>query len=151
MYSFPQSWELGERLGGIIASWPPSANRLWRLPTRGPLRGRALLSKEARQYKAEIEMEWRKAGDAPPHKGPIVAQMYAFPPDRRRRDLDNTIKIALDCLKGQAYDDDSQIVALSIERGPALTQTKGVIMVELYAATVPESLVWMDEREQWAK
>ena len=43
----------------LALPWPPSANRLWRSPNKGPLRGRHLLSPEARRYKdnAHILME----------------------------------------------------------------------------------------------
>lgn len=49
--------------------------------------------------------------------GRIKVSMCAFPPDKRRRDLDNLNKIILDSLqKAGLFHDDSQIDYLSIER-----------------------------------
>jgi len=43
--------------------------------------------------------------------------VIVHPPDRRRRDVDNCLKSLLDSLQhGGAYQDDSQIVRLSIEK-----------------------------------
>jgi len=40
-----------------------------------------------------------------------------FPPDRRRRDVDNAMKSLLDALAhGGAYHDDSQIARLTVQR-----------------------------------
>ena len=100
----------------LALPWPPSANRLWRSPNSGPLRGRHLLSPEARRYKdnAQTILE---ALEVAPIPGPVSVDMVAHPPNRRRRDLDNLIKIVLDSLKGRAFGDDSNVVRLSIERG----------------------------------
>ena len=55
-----------------------------------------------------------------PLVGDLAVEVEAFPPDRRRRDIDNIQKALLDALEhGGAYADDSQIVRLTIEkRGP---------------------------------
>jgi crossover junction endodeoxyribonuclease RusA len=43
--------------------------------------------------------------------------MDAFPPDRRRRDLDNTLKAVCDSLAHVGvYEDDSQIDVLTVRR-----------------------------------
>jgi crossover junction endodeoxyribonuclease RusA len=43
--------------------------------------------------------------------------MDAFPPDRRRRDLDNLLKPTLDALQhGGVYEDDSQVDLLVVRR-----------------------------------
>jgi len=45
--------------------------------------------------------------------------MDAFPPDRRRRDLDNIQKPVLDALEhAGVYEDDSQVDLLITRRGP---------------------------------
>ena len=52
-----------------------------------------------------------------------MIRIDAFPPDRRRRDLDNILKPLLDALEhGGAFCDDSQIVIL---RARKLEQTSG--------------------------
>ncbi len=100
--------------------WPPSTNRLWRSPNRGPLKGRHLLSKEARAYKAEvaaiIAVQMYEAAVAP-MPGRVGVRLVACPPDRRKRDLDNIIKIVLDSCKGQCFDDNANIDHLEVLRG----------------------------------
>lgn len=91
--------------------WPPSANRYWR-----NVKGRTVVSKEARIYKSTI-CKLAKTWKNPCLGGRLQVCMAAFPPDKRRRDLDNLNKIVLDSLqKAGLYNDDSQIDYLSIER-----------------------------------
>lgn len=52
-----------------------------------------------------------------PMKGNIGITIYAYPPDKRRRDLDNILKAILDALQhAGAYADDSQISGITIYR-----------------------------------
>ena len=47
----------------------------------------------------------------------LAVKVEVYPPDRRRRDIDNVQKPILDALeKGQAYEDDSQIDLLISQR-----------------------------------
>jgi len=49
--------------------------------------------------------------------GPLAVAIDLFPPDRRRRDVDNAIKSLLDALQhGGAYADDHQIDELHVRR-----------------------------------
>ena len=97
--------------------WPPSTNRLYRSPRSGPLAGRTLLSAEARAYKAKAMAMIHHPN---PLTGKVGVRIVAHPPDRRRRDLDNILKIVLDCCKGQCFDDDANIDHLEVLRGDAL-------------------------------
>lgn len=47
-----------------------------------------------------------------PFRGPVEMEVEIYWPDKRRRDLDNTIKSISDALNGIAYQDDSQISRL---------------------------------------
>ena len=55
--------------------------------------------------------------------GPFAVQIDLVRPDKRRRDLDNTIKVILDLLKNlHVTDDDSECQELRarwVEKGPA--------------------------------
>ena len=52
------------------------------------------------------------------------------PPDNRRRDIDNVQKALLDALQhGGAYADDSQIVRLSIEKGPPVAGGRSLVRI----------------------
>ena len=70
--------------------FPPSTNRLWRIGG-----GRAHLSPEYRAFlQAAAATLPRERLDAPG----FVVWIKAFPPDRRRRDVDNLAKAILDAL-----------------------------------------------------
>ena len=52
-----------------------------------------------------------------PIQSTISAEVYLYPPDKRKRDIDNPIKVLLDSLvKGGLLQDDSKIARLLIER-----------------------------------
>ena len=53
-----------------------------------------------------------------------------YPPDRRRRDIDNVQKALLDALEhGRAYRDDSQIVRLAIERREPIRGGRTIVRI----------------------
>jgi len=93
----------------LCIPWPPSANRYYRA-----VKGRSILSKEARDYRELIKAMMPMAQ---PLEGRLSVTVYAYPPDQRKRDLDNMLKQTLDALQHAGiYVDDSQIDRLSIER-----------------------------------
>ena len=91
--------------------WPVSANRYWRRA------GKVIhTSNEARQYRRDVAMLVR---DAPCFgRARIGVAIVVFPPDNRRRDLDNLQKVLLDALQhAGVFEDDSQVDDLWIVRG----------------------------------
>lgn len=91
--------------------FPPSVNHYYRRV--GP---RTLISREGRRFREEVCALLAAAG-VKPLAGPIRVEIEVYPPDRRRRDIDNVQKALFDALEhGGAYRDDSQIVRLSIEK-----------------------------------
>jgi crossover junction endodeoxyribonuclease RusA len=65
-----------------------------------------------------------------PLLGHLVVTLTAFPPDKRRRDLDNLPKVVLDSLtKAGVWKDDSQIQRLTIQWGAIWPG--GVLEVEI--------------------
>jgi crossover junction endodeoxyribonuclease RusA len=105
---------MGADLISLILPWPPSVNRIWR-----SVGGRVLLSADGRAYRQAVAVavvEQHGAGD--PLAGRLSMTIRAYPPDRRRRDLDNLLKAILDSLEhaGSVYVNDSQIDHLSIHR-----------------------------------
>lgn len=94
--------------------FPPSVNSLYNF-----YKGRWLLSKEGRNYHTRIIMLCRKLlGPPDPIKGRVRVGITMYPPDERRRDLDNTLKGLLDSIvKARVIHDDSQIDDLRIVRG----------------------------------
>jgi crossover junction endodeoxyribonuclease RusA len=96
--------------------WPPSVNRYWRHPTRGPLAGRHLISEDGRRYRTEVAALWMR-DPQPLVLGRIAIDIEAAPPDRRRRDLDNILKGLLDALvHARIIVDDELIDDLRIRR-----------------------------------
>jgi len=102
----------------LTLPYPPSVNHYWR-----HYRGRTVISQEGRAYRERVRA--LLAADSahgngprkPPSGGRIALDMDAFPPDRRRRDLDNIQKAVLDSLEhGAVYEDDSQVDLLITRR-----------------------------------
>lgn len=83
--------------------WPPSVNHYYR-----HVGHRVLISREGRAYRQKLCSTLR--GSVQMLEGPIEMTIDAYPPDRRRRDLDNILKCLLDSLQqARVYRDDSQI------------------------------------------
>jgi crossover junction endodeoxyribonuclease RusA len=104
--------------------WPPTANTYWR--RNG---GRYFISKRGQDYREYV------AKVCYAYQGFFVAEdrlrlcIKAYPPDKRRRDLDNIFKGLLDSLQHAGlFPDDSQIDKLSIER---MSERDGKITVHV--------------------
>jgi len=94
----------------IDLPYPPSVNRYWRR-----VGNKTLISKEGRAYKARVTTIMQ-ACNIEQMEGHLAVCVALYPPDRRRRDIDNTMKALLDAMgNGGAYEDDSQIKKLTIE------------------------------------
>jgi Holliday junction resolvase RusA-like endonuclease len=91
--------------------WPPSVNHYYK-----HVGNKVLISKEGRQYREVVANRIKAAGIKKiMDKVEVAIQLY--PPDRRRRDVDNVLKCLLDSFTiGGIYEDDSQIYFLSIEK-----------------------------------
>lgn len=100
----------------IQLPWPPSVNRYWRR-----VGNKTLLSAEGRIYKENVSIICI-ANRITPTDGRIRVAIMAYPPDKRKRDIDNIAKAILDGLAGHAYEDDEQIDELIITRK---AETKG--------------------------
>lgn len=88
--------------------WPPSLNRYYR-----NVGYRVLISREGRQYRMMTVS--RLAGMVEKLKGNLKVFIELYPPDNRRRDVDNSLKCCLDALThAGVYEDDSQIKDLRV-------------------------------------
>ena len=108
--------------------FPPSVNTYWRHPNKGKLAGRHLISEKGRTYRKDV---WHLITSLKLKKwvGPVCVQIYAYMPDKRRRDLDNILKACLDSLTyAGVWEDDYQIDELFIKRMPKLG---GFLTVEI--------------------
>lgn len=109
----------------ITLPWPPSVNHYWR-----HVGHKVLISREGRQYRTAVA-KYLTDQRAQGWGGALLeVQIDAYPPDLRRRDLDNLLKSVLDSLcHGGMYDDDSQIVELSIKKMDKSPPGKVVVRV----------------------
>jgi len=85
--------------------YPPTTNQLY-----ATYRGRRILSKKGREYKAEVEGIFR-AKKLRMLDGTIKVSIFVHR-KRKAGDLDNRFKVLLDSLTGLAWNDDSQIIEL---------------------------------------
>lgn len=95
----------------LTLPWPPSVNHYW-LKNRTHV----YISARGRAYRAEVlasvTNQGRFSGDTR-----LQVSITAYPPDRRRRDIDNLLKCTLDSLEhAKVFNDDSQVDKLYIER-----------------------------------
>ena len=99
-------------------------------------RGRRFPNKKAVDYKVRvqdivIDNQATKYGSTP-----ISLQIWVYPPDRRKRDISNIIKIIEDSLQDAGvYDDDFQISLLVVERGQIIKGGKVTVMIDEIDAT----------------
>ena len=97
----------------LTLPWPPSINHYWRRV--GP---RTLISREGRAFRTNVCALLGGGGARrPPAGGRVALAMDAFPPERRRRDIDNIQKPVLDALEHAGiYEDDRQVDLLVTRR-----------------------------------
>jgi Holliday junction resolvase RusA-like endonuclease len=102
--------------------YPPSVNHYWRR-----VGARTLISRGGRAFRAAV-CSLLAARGIRPLEGPLVIDIHIYPPDRRRRDIDNVQKALLDAMQhGGAYLDDSQIMRLAIEKGEPVPGGKTIV------------------------
>src|SRR5690606_21171122 len=107
--------------------YPPSVNHYWRRV--GP---RTLISRGGRAFRNEV-CAILAARRVSPLDGALAVSIELFPPDRRRRDVDNAMKSLLDALAhGGAYHDDSQVARLTIQRRGVVPGGKVRVRLEAY-------------------
>jgi crossover junction endodeoxyribonuclease RusA len=107
--------------------YPPSANHYWRR-----VGARTLISRGGRAFRQAV-CSILAAASVRPLDGALALEIDAYPPDRRRRDLDNLQKALLDALAhGGAYYDDSQIARLTIERKHVMPAGKVRVRLKVF-------------------
>jgi Holliday junction resolvase RusA-like endonuclease len=108
----------------LVLPYPPSINHYWR--RMGP---RTLISREGRRFRERV-LAILATQSLQPISGPLAVEVDAYPPDRRRRDLDNITKALLDAMQhGGVYLDDSQIVRLALEKCSPVTDGKTIVRI----------------------
>lgn len=96
----------------IALPWPPTSNTYWR--RRGHV---YFVTKKGIDYRNNTIYACLNYRNYFKEDERLKISIEAFPPDKRRRDLDNILKCLLDSLQhAQVYKDDSQIDELHIYR-----------------------------------
>lgn len=111
----------------LTLPWPPTTNHLHTV-----VRGRKILSAKGREYRGAVLAACLEQSAPRLGQARVRVSVIAYPPDRRRRDLDNLHKGILDALTFACiFDDDSQIDELSIIR--AYPEAPGRVLVTIEA------------------
>lgn len=96
--------------------WPPSVNHYWierAVPSgKGYYRIMKSVGPKGKKFREDVE---EIVGDVEPMRGNSVSvHIDAYPPDRRKRDIDNIFKATLDAMEhAGVYENDNQIKYLS--------------------------------------
>jgi len=115
MMSSPVTFEL---------PWPPSVNHYYRR-----VGARTLISSAGRKFRRQVA-QILASRCLPPIVGRMAMTIEVYPPDRRRRDIDNLLKAVLDaCQHGGAFPDDSRIVWLLIYRAQIVPGGRVVVTI----------------------
>ncbi len=79
-------------------------------------------------YHATTHTEWHKFADDDTIEYEVGVCLH--PPDKRRRDIDNSLKVLLDSLvHAKVIKDDSQIIRLTIERDKVVKDGKVIVKI----------------------
>jgi len=144
----------------LTLPWPVSANRYWRsfIVGKGPQRRVAVfVSDEAKAYRREVALRLKQAGIRIPITGRISLALTLHPQrpldaDRRMRklgdawdddvrsiDLDNSIKVLVDALKGHAFADDKWVWRIDAARGEPLPEPCVKVTIGIVPYIQPQS------------
>jgi len=88
----------------IELPYPPSVNAYYT-----NVRGRVVVASVGKRYRERVRALIRSGGQLP---GRVTAIAEFYPPDRRRRDVDNLFKSFFDAIKWGLIEDDSEVKTL---------------------------------------
>ena len=112
------------RIASVWLPYPPTVNHYW-----GTSGKRRYIKAEGLAFRAAVIGAWyatRQQGFA---NARLHVSVTVYPPDARKRDLDNVLKATLDALThARAYEDDSQIDRLTVERKEIRRGAAGVMV-----------------------
>lgn len=108
-----EEWMANEgKMVKLTLPWPPSVNRYWR--RRGH---RYFISNEGQDFRETVGLICMGLAGSFKINERLCVKIDAYPPDKRRRDLDNILKALFDSLQhALVYEDDNQIDEIHIVR-----------------------------------
>lgn len=107
----------------LVLPYPPSINSYY-----GRTRtGQVYIKEKGRDYRKHLV---ETINSLETFSERIQLEVLLFPPDRRRRDLDNILKCLLDALThSKVYEDDSQIDVLIVKRKDIIKNGKCEVLI----------------------
>ena len=110
----------------LTLPFPPSQNHYYRR-----YRNRVVISEAGRAYRKEIALMMRIGRSKRFNTARVRVGVTLNAPDRRRRDLDNFMKVIFDAItQSGTWDDDSQVDELNIKRGEIIKGGTCVVRIE---------------------
>ena len=98
----------------LYLPWPPTINSYYKISRSG----HHYLDKSVRKFREAVSKAIHEQYPHTKLSERLLVEVYEFPPDRRKRDLDNYMKGLLDsCTEASLWIDDSIIDQLHIYRG----------------------------------
>jgi crossover junction endodeoxyribonuclease RusA len=121
----------------LYLNWPPTVNNYYTHTRNG-----VFISKKGRQYKSAVEADIREQAPDVYITDKVAITVYMFPPDRRKRDLDNYMKALQDSIsKAGLWEDDSLIDQLYIYRGEVIKGGQIVVKIEESGIILPYEIL----------
>ena len=112
--------------------YPPTVNHYWK-HTRG---GIHYVTAQGKAYQQAVSLAVKMA-KVPPFTSKVMLKVDMYPPDNRKRDIDNIFKALLDGLtKSGIIADDSLIYKLVAEKHEAIKGGKVIVEMEEYKNAV---------------
>jgi len=110
----------------LALPYPPSINNYY-----GKRRsGQVFIKQAGMDYRNNVILLIR-SWHIKKRQGEVELQIAVWPPDKRKRDLDNVLKALLDAMQhAGVYDNDCQIYKLSIERFEKVKGGRIVVVVK---------------------
>lgn len=97
----------------LTLPYPPSVNSYW-----GFKGSHRYLTEKAKLFKREVSIAYKNSKHKGFGKDRLKVHIVLHAPDRRIRDLDNSIKSLFDAIcQAGVFEDDSQIDEISVKRG----------------------------------
>lgn len=113
----------------LYLPWPPTVNSYYKTSRSG----HKYLDKSVGAFRDAIHTALHEQVPGLELVDPLFIDVFLFPPDKRKRDLDNYMKGLLDAITVSGlWEDDSQIDQLHIYRGETIS--KGVVVMEISEA-----------------
>ncbi len=127
----------------VIPKIPPSVNHYNNYRSRN---GKIFVAntKETKDFKDDIQKIWFDKYGQKPTKEKLEVWIIITFPDNRKRDLDNYSKVLFDSLTGYAWEDDSQIWKLHLEK----KIKKNIKQVLLKIKPISEQCMKEDEKDK---